>query len=351
MSDKKKSYQNNLLETEIMGRNNILVLNNHGLGDVVMSFPFFEKLLEYHNNSKILVVLKSNLELELFSLTKLYVMNPNKFKLYLREDIKRIFRYFFRIKAAYALGVNERKSKIIFRSLGVNNFYIASPYKYMQSLSGNILYNKGISHKSTLYLNLLDISNHSEFEAIYKDYFVDSNNHSVVVENYMILAGGSGDLEKHKRWPIYRYKELVDKVLNKTDLNIVFVGSKEEKKIVDDILIGISSKFSNRIIQLNGKTSLLELIEIIRDSKIVVGNDNGVLHIASACNAKILGLFGSTDYNITGPNGNHVTIIDNRIKCAPCYAKNGSIFGCEDNLCMKGIESDKVFKKIIEIIK
>ena len=82
-----------------------------------------------------------------------------------------------------------------------------------------------------------------------------------------------------------------------------------------------------------------------------MGNDNGVLHIASASDSKILGLFGSTDYKITGPMGNYVEIIDNRIECAPCYAKDGNIEGCEDNICMKSISPERVYNKIMEILE
>jgi ADP-heptose:LPS heptosyltransferase len=332
-------------------KNNILVLNNHGLGDVVMSFNFFDNLLDNDKVSKVLVLFKSNLEKELFTFTKLYNKNKNRFKLYNMNEIKKLFIYIFRIKKAYALGVNEVKSKKLFKLLGIKNYYLAHPYEYTKSKSENLLHNEQILHKSTLYSSLLKVSDSYSLDDVSKDFFIDTDRGGVNdIAKYIVLTGGSGELEKHKRWTTTGYRELVKKILDNTEYKIVFVGSSGEQKIVDEILLDTENKYMENIIQLNGKTNLKELIYILRNSSLVVGNDNGVLHIASACDSKILGLFGSTDCKITGPVGNYVEIIDNRIECAPCYAKDGNIEGCEDNTCMKSISAEQVYQKVIRIL-
>lgn len=332
-----------------MIKSNILVLNNHGLGDVVMSFSFFENLLQNDKLSTILVLFKSNLEKELFTLTNLYKANKNKFKLYSMKSIKKLFLYIFRIKKAYALGVNENKSIKLFRLLGVKDYYIAHPYEYTKSSEVNILHNESNLHKSILYANLLKLSDSYHLGFEYKDYFLETQNDNKF-DKYIVITGGSGELEKHKRWTTIGYRKLVENIIDNTQYNIAFAGSAGEQKIVDEILLEIDNRYLEKIIQLNGKTSLLELINILRNSCLVVGNDNGVLHIASACNTKVLGLFGSTDYRITGPVGNNIAIVDNRIECAPCYAKGGNIEGCENNICMKSINSDQVYIKMESII-
>ncbi len=329
---------------------NILVLNSHGLGDVVMSFPFFENLLLVSENKKIIVIFKSNLELELFELTKLYDNNQDKFILFVMKDISKLFIYIFRIEQAYSLGVNENKSEKLFRLLFIKNYYIVNPYNYDISNKVNILNNESKIHKSKLYASLLQMHFDIDLRIEYKDYFIDYEN-KLKFENYIVFTGGSGELEKHKRWTTSGYHNLLIKIIDDTKYKVLFVGSQSEQEIVDEVLNDLKNKYLEKIVQMNGKTSLLELISILRNSELVVGNDNGVLHIASACNTQILGLFGSTDYKITGPVGNYVDIIDNKIECAPCYAKAGNILGCEDNICMKQINYRDVNRKIMEIIK
>jgi heptosyltransferase II len=328
-------------------KNNILVLNNHGLGDVAMSFSFFENLLEDDSLSTILVLFKSNLEKELFTLANIYESNKKIFKLFSMKDIEKLFWYIFRIKKAYSLGVNEKKAIKLFKILGVKYYYLAQPYEYINSSKIYINHNESMLHKSVLYTSLLIKSDNQNLSFEHKDYFIKSE-YNNKFDNYIVLSGGSGELEKHKRWTTNGYRELVKQILDNTDYNIIFVGSKGEQKIVDEILFNIEDEYLERITQLNGKTNLLELIGILRNSSLVVGNDNGVMHIASACDANILGLFGSTDSKITGPIGNNIDIIDHRIECAPCYAKDGNIEGCKDNVCMKNISSQEVFKKIKE---
>ena len=95
-----------------------------------MSFTFFENLLKVSNNARIIILFKSKLELELFTLTQLYRDNESKFLLYNIKNIKKLFLYIFRIKKAYSLGVDEDKSKKLFKLLFVKDFYIANPYNY-----------------------------------------------------------------------------------------------------------------------------------------------------------------------------------------------------------------------------
>ncbi len=329
--------------------NQILVLNNHGLGDVVMSFSFFENILQHDKFSTILVMFKSDLEKELFSFTKFYAENINRFRLYCVKDIGKLLFYTFRIKKAFSLGVNRKKSIKLFKILAIKEYYLACPYEYEKSIKKNILHNEDKIHKSILYASLFYAFD-NDISIQYKDYFIDFNN-NVKNENYIVFSGGSGELEKHKRWTIGGYRELLIKIIDNMHLKIVFVGSKSEQEIVSKILGGLDKRYLNKTIQLNGKTNLKELINVLRNAELVIGNDNGVLHIASACNSKILGLFGSTDFAITGPNGNFVNIIDNRIECAPCYAKNGNIKGCEDNICMKSIDYKDVYKEVSEIME
>lgn len=324
---------------------NILVLNNHGLGDVVMSFNFFENLLLNDDKSQILVFFKSNLEKELFLLTKFYSENKKRFNLYSRSELKKIFFYIFRIEKAFALGINEAKSKKLFRILRIKNFYIAHPYEYVKSLQANILHNENMIHKSNLYTNLLNISGFSNLKNENKDFFIDLD-YINQFGKYIVITGGSGELEKHKRWTINGYRELIIKLIDNTKYNIVFVGSLDEQKIVDQMLKGIKNCYLDRIFELNGKTNLNMLIGVLRNSNLVVGNDNGILHIASACNKKLLGLFGSTNFKITGPTGNNIEIVDNKVECSPCYGKDGNIQGCEDNKCMKSINSEQVWNKV-----
>ena len=68
-------------------------------------------------------------------------------------------------------------------------------------------------------------------------------------------------------------------------------------------------------INLTGKTTLQELIRLLSDARLVVGNDSGPLHLAAALGVPTLALFGPTDPARYRPYPGDD--LQNRILCAP----------------------------------
>lgn len=56
-----------------------------------------------------------------------------------------------------------------------------------------------------------------------------------------------------------------------------------------------------RLINLTSRTSLLQLVELLRHARLVIANDSGPLHIAAALGRPTLGLFGPTSPDRFGP--------------------------------------------------
>lgn len=76
---------------------------------------------------------------------------------------------------------------------------------------------------------------------------------------------------------------------------------------------------SDRVFSLAGATSLGELIELIKRCKVLLANDSGPVHIASAAQVPVICFYGPTNPNLTGPFGDIHTIFQrgdlNCIKC------------------------------------
>lgn len=94
---------------------------------------------------------------------------------------------------------------------------------------------------------------------------------------YYVIIPGS--LWKYKMWPASKFAELVTRNSKLFGWHVVLCGSLEEKSVCDKIadLSGCEA-----IINLAGKTSLVELFEVIRGAKMLVGNDSSAIHIAAA---------------------------------------------------------------------
>ena len=105
-------------------------------------------------------------------------------------------------------------------------------------------------------------------------------------KNYVLLIPGCAPSRPEKRWP--HYAALARQLLA-AGLEVVTVGTAAEA----DVLAGIKADVP-AVINLGGKTSLLQLGALARGARAVVGNDTGPGHIAAAVGAPTLTLFAGS---------------------------------------------------------
>lgn len=144
-----------------------------------------------------------------------------------------------------------------------------------------------------------------------------------------------------KCWLPERFREVTKKLLEDPRIAIIYFGDPNGAPLVNEICNGING----RIINLAGKTSIRELLALIESCNVMLTNDSGPMHIASALNVPLLALFGSTSDVKTGPYSGG-TVIHKRVECSPCYKRVCPI----DFRCMKRIESDEVYQALLRII-
>lgn len=142
-----------------------------------------------------------------------------------------------------------------------------------------------------------------------------------------------------KCWPVDRYRETARLLLEEfKDAYVVFFGDAASFPLVKQICQGLNE----RAINLAGATSLRELACIVKECSLVLTNDSGPMHMASALGTPVVALFGSTDANITGPYRNGI-IIDKKVECSPCFKRTCPI----DFRCMMKI----TVKEVVEAVK
>ena len=100
-----------------------------------------------------------------------------------------------------------------------------------------------------------------------------------------------------KLWPIDNYIELAQKLMTANPkIRFVITGTKHERFL--------GKRFEKKVpstINLIGKTSVSELFKLMGDMNLFISQDCGVLHVASASDVSLLGLFGPTNPANTGP--------------------------------------------------
>ena len=60
---------------------------------------------------------------------------------------------------------------------------------------------------------------------------------------------------------------------------------------------------------LRGRTDLYQLAEVLRGADLVIAHDSGVMHVAVAVDARLIALYGPTDFDRTGPRSRKADVI------------------------------------------
>ena len=154
-----------------------------------------------------------------------------------------------------------------------------------------------------------------------------------------IIALGVGSTNSRaKRWAAESYAELNDKLQNESNANVVLVGAKDELDVSNEVF----EKSKRKPTILTGKTSLAEAAAILSEIDLLVSNDMGLAHVASAVGTKTLVIFGPTNPATTRPW--NAEIIYKAVECAPCMLRDCPI----DHRCMTRISADEVFERVKE---
>jgi ADP-heptose:LPS heptosyltransferase len=162
-------------------------------------------------------------------------------------------------------------------------------------------------------------------------------------DDYIVLAPSASFAPK--RWPIRSFLELAKKIIDSTDFKVVILAGPEDKfcEVFNELK-------SERLLNLQGKTSLSESMGILAKSKFCIGNDSGINHIAEAYGVPVLTIFGPTDPRFGfAPHGSSSKFLSKELWCKPC-STTGSKKCFRDKLyCMENISVGEVFQTFLSM--
>ncbi len=147
-----------------------------------------------------------------------------------------------------------------------------------------------------------------------------------------------------KRWPFPRFAELLDLLHREEGLAAVLLGSEAERKVNGELLALATHATP---IDLAGRSSLPEVLGLLAEATLFVGNDSGLAHLAGAVGTPAAVLFGPTDPEATrpwdGPRADgrppRIAVVRNPPPCAPCRFAVCPL----DHVCMRSVTARDVF--------
>lgn len=154
------------------------------------------------------------------------------------------------------------------------------------------------------------------------------SSHGLAAGRYALFFPGCQAAGYLKRWGVENYAGLARLLLAGEVERVVLIGGADESEDCRQIADAVG----DGVVNLCGETEVLDILPLAEDAKLMVGNDTGTAHVASATPTPMVVICGPTDPNRVKPMGNNVVAIQADIPCINCYAK-----ACSHHSCMRGI--------------
>ena len=140
-----------------------------------------------------------------------------------------------------------------------------------------------------------------------------------------------------KCWPHEYFADLAGR-LDAAGYAVWVLGSDRDSAAGDAIAS------AGKAINLCGRTSLEDVIDLLAVCEQAVSNDSGLMHIAAAVGIHVHGIYGSSSPKFTPPLTKRRDIHEMGLECSPCFERECPLGHLK---CLKDLRPDRIFDKIL----
>jgi heptosyltransferase-1 len=156
------------------------------------------------------------------------------------------------------------------------------------------------------------------------------------------LMLGVGSRWMTKRWPPTHFAVLARRALERFGGAVVFVGGGDEAALARSV----AEHLPRPALDLTGRTSLPQLAAVLARADVMIANDTGPLHLATALGRPVVAPYTCTKVVRTGPYGFPHQAVETRVWCQGSYLKQ-----CSRLECMAELTPDRLWPILDEILQ
>ena len=158
--------------------------------------------------------------------------------------------------------------------------------------------------------------------------------------------------KSERTWHAERFGVLCQKLLKQYSVKIVLLGTSKEKPLLEQIREFCPQENLSIVPELN----LGEITQLLKMSRLFIGNDSGMLHLASLAGTPVVGIYGPGNPGTSGPfvDTSKREIVTVNYACSPCrqnFFKECTPSPNHKPYCIEDISVNDVSEAVHRIIK
>ena len=157
---------------------------------------------------------------------------------------------------------------------------------------------------------------------------------------FLMVACEASDRRGIKEWPVDHWTAALGELAERWP--VVLVGTRRTEEV--------TVKLGKGVVDLGGQTDLLTLAALAGKARLFIGIDSGVLHLAAAMGTPVVGIYGPTSWELTGPLGVPHRIVRHPVDCSPCLLSQCKWSGAEERKCLIRLQPEQVVQAVKEMI-
>jgi lipopolysaccharide heptosyltransferase II len=148
-----------------------------------------------------------------------------------------------------------------------------------------------------------------------------------------------------RRYPPERFGEVATRLARETGAPLLITGGSSERSLVETVLRSAAPETRSQLHDLSGTLTLGELAALIERASVLVSNNSGPVHLASALGTPVVDLYALTNPQHTPWQTPHRVLFQD-VECRWCYR---SVCPEQHHACLLGVTPCEVVRAALEL--